>query len=47
MTPEEARNRLAREAVVRHQDTSLSERPFWFRFDVRAQPDEAVTIDLL
>ena len=46
MTPGDARNRLAREAVVRHQDTSLSERPFWFRFDVRAQPDEAVTIDL-
>ncbi len=46
MAPDEARVRLTREATVRHKDTSLSERPFWFRFDVRAQPDEPVTIDL-
>ena len=46
MDPGEARARLARATAVRHQDTSLSERPFWFRFEVRPHPDENITIEL-
>ena len=46
LAPAEALRLLEKQASSRYSDTKLSERSFWFRFEVRPRADDAVMIEL-